>query len=314
MPSKANTPAGLKPYKFHGLDYSYSGGKDAYADCPFCTRTGKFSIRADDGRFRCWKCGEKGNVLVFLRRLWEDSLASTQDSDRQELANYLNLISSKPIKEWGLAVSILNRNWLIPGYSPKGKITQLYRRLRIKQGDEWKWRVLATPKVDDKTKMTHGLLGFPLFDQDKPIVHLCEGIWDAIAWRETLGYAQEGNDSDEDEVKLIPTKRAEDSLLSITNVLGVPGINVFFDYWKPLFAGKTVCILLDNDHPRTHPKTGKQIPPAARSACKSITQKLISGSSPPKAVFTLSWGKRGYDKNLPSGFDLRDLLNAKDTI
>ncbi len=170
---------------------------------------------------------------------------------------------------------------MVPGYNIEGELKQLYRYIPTAKGK----KLLATPTAK------HQLFGISLYDVGKPITFICEGPWDAMVLWEALGEA-----------------KREDC-----NVLGVPGCSTFSKIWLPLFAGKTVNLMYDNDHPRKHPKTGKTVAPAALSGMRRVARMLMACSEPPSEVNFLRWGEKGYDLNRPSGFDIRDFFNASDS-
>src|SRR4051812_33530074 len=95
MPKVVDKPDTLRPYLFHGLDLMWrDGGEQATADCPFCGRSGKFSVNIQSGEWRCFVCNEGedkgkpirgGNAIVFLRKLQEYS--ANPDAPYTELAS-----------------------------------------------------------------------------------------------------------------------------------------------------------------------------------------------------------------------------------
>jgi len=293
-------PSDLRPYKFHGVDLSWrSNSKEASGTCPWCGREGKFSVRIDNGLWKCFPCsasGNKGsgNTAVFLQRLLEDSQLATSDADYEELRGERRLLYSDTLKSWRVCKSILSGDWIMPGYSADGKLGQVYKYGYIGE----KRRMLATPTMGQK------LYGINLFDEKKQIVYLCEGPWDAMALWEVLGRAKPAENG------FHATGNPEKSLLANANVLAVPGCNTFFESWVSLFAGKTVRVMYDNDHPRRHPTTGKVADSPGYTSMKKVAEILASAPMPPIEIQYLSWGEKGYDESLPSGYDVRDLLSS----
>lgn len=289
-------PEKLRPYLFHGIDLDYQPGVEEVAcECPWCGREGKFSINSKTGQWRCFVCAEGtdkggGNALVFLRRLWELSDQST--GDYEELATDRHLLSQETLSFWGVAKSIATDDWIVPGYGIDGKIHQIYRYLST----AGKSRLLPTPTLGHQL---HGV-----YDQRKPIVYLCEGPWDGMALWEALGRAKPTDNG------LAFTASPDHSLLASSCVLAVPGCAVFFESWLPLFAGKTVRLMYDNDHPKKHQQTGQQIPPAGLTNMQRVARILAGAAEPPKSIEYLRWGDLGYDLELPSGYDVRDCLSA----
>ncbi len=288
--AQENKPDTLRPYIFHGVDLQWRpGDKNAKAECPMCGRSeehfGVCISGEKSGTFNCYGCPVMpggGNQYKFLRWLHEVSEQATMEVDYHELAKSRGLQDLTTLIHWGICKSTLTGDWLVPGYSIEDGLNQLYRYTRTSKGA----RLLPTPTLG------HHLFGAAtrLFDADKPIAFICEGPWDAMVLWETLRQA----------------KREE------CNVLGVPGCSTFSKAWLPLFTGRTVNLMYDNDHPRKHPKTGKAIAPAALHGMRRVARMLMAGSEPPSEVNFLRWGEKGYDLNRPSGFDIRDFLNASD--
>ena len=280
----------LKPYTFHGLHLEYGkSSKEAMGDCPFCGREGKFSINLQRGTWRCLICDQKGNQYTFLELLWENAT----DTGLADLAQERGLQEST-LQEWGVAKSPLTGEWLVPGHNTKGELRQLYRYVKMKDG---RMRLLATPT------MSHCLHGVNLYNQSKPLVYLCEGPWDAMRLWEVLATSKEKDG------KFVRTKSSKGALISGANVLAVPGCSTFNEAWKGLFIGKRVYIAYDNDHPRQH--NGKTVEPAAYAGVQRVTG--ILGKSTKETRY-LKWGSKGYNLKLPSGMDVRDLLNGSGSL
>lgn len=295
MPKLADLPKNLRAYQFHGVLVNYQEGREqAIADCPFCGKDSKFYINVETGLWDCKVCrtgSEKGggNVYTFIRQIWETG--DTKGIDN--LASNRKLLSSQPLIDWGVRRCTLNDTWVVPAYNPNGRINQLYRYLKDQQTG--KMRLLATPELN------HGLFGVNNFDKTKPNVYLCEGPWDGAALWEVLGKAKE-----REEGGLAVTSSVETSLLKSCNVLAVPGANVFVDGWVDLFEGRSITLLYDNDHPLSN--NGRKLEGAGLAGMKKATARLASAESPPNEIKYLSWGRQGYDPDLPNGTDIRDLI------
>lgn len=295
MPQIDTTPEKLRPYSALGLNVNWKDGdKDAMSDCPLCGRESRFGIKVVDGRFNCFKCGESGNVSSFLQWLWKESDEKT--ADYTELRDSRGLLFPETLMRWGVARSTITDRWIIPGYSPDGKLTQLYRYTKL----NGKMKLLATPTLAQK------IHGMNLFDSKKPVVFICEGPWDGMALYEMLGHVK----YDQDEGDWILTSNKSECMLAEANVIAVPGCNVFQPKWTKLFAGKEVIFCFDNDHPRVHPKTQKDIQPAAMSGLKRMACMLASARKPPDDMSFVRWGPDGYDLELPSGHDVCDILGS----
>lgn len=308
MPTiREKPPEKLRPFVFHGVDLDWSGGdKNAVGDCPWCGRENKFNVKIETGEWRCLVCGEGttkggGNIYTFIRKLWELSRSSSmidtyQTRQYERLAQDRGLKSTETLKQWGVVQSMLTGDWLIPGHGIDGKLNQLYRYVnRI---------VLPTPTL------SHQLFGMDTYDPSKEIVFVCEGPWDGMALWESFdqcAWDERGGDIVDtyDPGKALLLRR---SLRQNRNVLAVPGCNTFNPKWAPLFEGIEVVLPYDNDHPREHPKTGKSIAPAGISGVKRVSGILSQSSSPPAVIQYLKWGEDGFDPELDSGTDVRDML------
>jgi hypothetical protein len=298
MPKVENTvPECLRPYIAHGVQLQWrASDKNAMGDCPLCGRDDKFYVKLETGEYQCWKCGSTGNTYTFIRWLWEESCQTTKDYS--ELRNDRGLQQSSTLKEWGICQGLITKEWLVPGYAADGRLMQLYRRAKINKKGEWLWTVKPTPTLG------HHLHGINLYEKEKPLIYLCEGIWDGVAWYEAIAHCRETDTG------LVSTGNRSRSLLAEANVLAVPGCNVFYAAWLPLFADKIVCLLYDNDHPKTNKRTGKEVPPAGLSAMERVGNLLAESDKPPKDIYYLKWGEPGYETTLTDGTDLRDILQG----
>lgn len=298
---KLETPDTIRVYQFHGVNVDYKQhAKEALGDCPFCGREGKFSIDVETGKWRCFVCisgSEKGggNAYTFLQRLHEVSL--NRKTDYSALARDRGLLDPETLKHWEVCKSIGTGDWLVPGYNPRGAICQLYRYL--KDRETGKMRLMATPTLG------HQMYGVHLWDPKKPDVWICEGVFDAMSLWEIMGLTRKRNDG-----SIVQTPEPGNSIRAKTNIVAVPGCNVFPEVWCPLFEKKRVVLAFDNDWPRKHPETGADIEPAGQAGMKRISQLFaVMGEDKPKEIKHLCWGKvAGYDPELESGYDVRDWL------
>ena len=304
MPKSTTYSSHIRPFVFHGLTINQGGeegnNEQVSADCPFCSRSNKFYIEPATGQWSCMVCRTGtdkggGNIYTFLRLLWDESDKAT--NDYKELALDRGLMEPETLIGQ-VAKSIITGDWIVPGYNPDKKINQLYRYV---YSPEKKKKVLyATPELG------HQLFGVHLYDPNKPDVFLCEGPWDMLAMVEILGKVKTLDK------QLQATANPNGSLLSEINVLATPGCNVFNSNWLPLFAGKKVVMLFDNDYPKKHPKTGKTIEPAGYSGMKKIVNQMALAEESPEAVGYHAWSKTDmHNPDFADGADLRDLLKFK---
>lgn len=270
-------PENLRPYIFHGIDLQWKpGDTHAKSECPFCAKERKFNVCLETGQWNCWVCDESGNAVVFLRKLWKASDLATVDYT--ELSEDRKLLYPETLMHWGVARSILTRNWMVPGYNAKRLLCQLYQYIKTSEGT----RLLPTPTLP------HQLHGANLYSKKKDETYLCEGPWDGMILWETLGHCK-WTDND----KLVTTANPNASLLANASVLAVPGCMVFRKVWCPLFAGKIVNLMYDSDHPRKHPKTGKMVQPAGYAGAKRVARILSTAKKPPAEINYLKWEELG---------------------
>lgn len=295
-------PEKLRPYLLHGLDLQYrDGDSEATCDCPFCGREGKFSVNIETGLWGCFICAEGtekggGNAYVFLRHLWK--LSDENTKNYSELAERRRLLNPETLMLWETCQSLVTGEWLVPGYSIDGKLCQLYKY--VNNGK--RWLLMPTPTLG------HRLHGVNLYDPRKSTIYLCEGPWDGMLLWETLAQTKLTDSG------LAATANVNASLLGDASVLAVPGCNVFQENWVGLFAGKRIVLMYDNDHPRQHPVTRKQVAPAGLTAMQRIAKLLSEASTPPASIEYLSWGKEGWEPELPSGWDITDALSGAKTV
>ncbi len=277
MPKLDVTDDMVRPYQWLGVNITGGTDKDASGDCPFCGREGRLGIHRETGKWQCFVCSAGGNLTTFLRQLHEVSSAQTQDYD--------DLLAERPPLEvdaliyWESAKSILDDCWLFPGYNHEGKLCTLY-----------KWsQPVGSPKK--RLQLPPGCEHYPsglgaAWDPLQDLVWVVEGLWDGAAWWQTL-------------------RRIKDQ----GNVLSVPGVKLFKEAWTPILAGKHVILVPDSDHPREYPKGSGNISVAGWDGIRRTAGILSSSESPPKSIKVVQWGEGGYDKNKPSGWDLRDALS-----
>lgn len=310
------TPKNIKPYLFHGVDLNI-GSKEAFGDCPFCGRENKFFVNVNTGRYHCKVPGcpggnEKGggNHAVFLQRLHQISAESTSDYDAfRSNRGYMEVST---LISWGFCRSITTRDWIVPGYGINGQLAQLYRHIKTNEGMRW----IPTPEIG------HRLHGVNLYNSNGDEIFLCEGPGDGPALWEILAHTKRTASN------LAPAIDAGSSLLSGASVLAVPGAGTFNEAWLPLFAGKYVRLMYDNDHPKRFcPSCKKNWNTALLSACpkcgrqdgkdsigagltgmQRVARMLYQASPIPKEILYIKWGDLGYDRSLDDGSDIRDRL------
>lgn len=274
------SPEGLRPYEFHGVELSIKGGHGV-GDCPFCGKEGKFSVDIISSQWRCFICGGGtesggGNALTFLRLLHATSVVTTTPDFLADVVSDRKLLNLSTVSSWGVCKSpIPPYSWLIPGYNIEGRLDQLYRRVWTSKG----YRLLPTPDIWPVGK-SHALhLPVDDFKPDRHNVYVTEGPWDGMALWEL------------------------DSLPD-SNIIAVPGCKTWQDEWTQLCKGKQVTLLYDSDHPRIY---NGQIWRDGYDGMQRVARKLSGYAS---QVRWLKWSADGYEPSKSSGYDVRDFLSG----
>jgi len=239
-------PETLRPFHFHRVVFDADPSdlknlKEATAECPFCSKEGKFSVNVKTSKWRCFYCEKTGNEYTFITEIWK--LFKESSHTLSDLA-FNRKLDIKTLKSWGVCKD--GDTSLVPCFNAQGNLTQLHRYILTNDGR----KLIPTPNLGQK------LFGLQLFGKSKEVVYICEGPWDAMKMWETLGKFKENESGIEES----PTLKM--SLLSGANVLGVPGCKMFEPSWRIPLKNKKVYLVYDNDHPRRNPKTKKMIPPA----------------------------------------------------
>lgn len=291
--SNPTEPQAFGLYQFYGVEVEYSGRKESPGVCPFCSSSDAFSV-SESGAYRCLRasCGAAGGPTTFLESFYQHCLDATQPRDYRTLMEDRALEFVDTPLHWGLVLNPLTGHWLIPGYEFDGKLrlVSLYQYVRVKQR-----RSLMLP-----AGARHTLLGLPLYDPAKEDVYLLEGPWDALRFWEVMSRHKFNADA-----KPVPTGHLKSSLAAGVNILATPGCLVLNEDWLPLFRGKSVALMYDNDHPKRNPTTGALSVPGGYAGMKFATRRLAAATC---EIGYVEWGPDGYDPTLPDGYDVRDLL------
>jgi hypothetical protein len=292
MPVVNDEPEGIRLFRWHGMDLAERGNQ-AVGNCPFCEQGGRFYVNIENGKWDCKKCVTSGNPMEFIRRLYEKSREGKCNLDN--LAANRGLLDPNTLWEWGCCQSVITGDWLVPGYSVEGEVSQLYA-YRLING---KMRLLVSPGLGQKIFAAPGAL-----EMKEGTLYICEGVWDGMALWEVLGMARlAGKSAGENKgIKLVATSRVEESLRASAAVIAVPSAAVFFDTWAPVAEGREVVLLYHSDHPIT----------AGLNGMKRVAGILGLAKSKPSRLLYLHWGDKGYDESNPSGYDVRDMLTATD--
>lgn len=291
--------ANIKPFNSHGVYPEEEQGTDqATCDCPFCGADSKFYVNIETGLYDCKVCGEKGNPIKFIRKVYEDSVESTTEEEYKELAKERGYLKLSTPKRWGLAKSNINDTWLYPGYSGNHHLDKL-KNVYLWKEYKNKKRLFST------SSFKQCLFNVQNFDNDKKTIYLTEGCWDGMALWEMLNHSAWDNNGN-----LEYTGNPTNNLLSDANVLSIPSVNIFEESWAEFFSGKRVIIIPHNDHPKTNKLTGKKGNPLGLQMIKRVVGVLMQLDKPPTEVNYLCWDDVTgvYDPSLKDGYDIRDML------
>lgn len=299
LPATSNgqeLPPALKTFTHYKVDLTWKGGTQAQAECPFCNDDrGKFSVNVLTGLFDCKVCGVSGNPLEFIRQLWKYSDKATNTQQLAMLAKDRKLCDPMTLNHWGACRSVTSSEWIVPAYAHDKdgvlKLHQVYRWVNILDAktNKWHMRLIPTPGIWGDGKVHGVFMPSQAHDPNRGNVLICEGAWDGMALWEALQQSEHSHDN---------------------NVVAVPGANVFSSEWQPFFAGKSVTLLFDNDHPRKNPATGDMNEPAGFAGVKRCCRVMAAMAEGPSSVSWLKWGDRGFDPQLPDGHDVRDFLST----
>lgn len=270
----------LRPYTFHGIRLDVAGAH-GIGDCPFCGQDGKFCVEVATGLGHCWSCTFGFNPLTFTRRLYERAVDRPQPALNAAVAADRRLARELTPAAWGVGCAA-DGAWLVPGYSPAGRVDQVYRRIRVMDRGEWVWRLLPTPNLWPAGQ-GHAL-HLPIADWDAACdeVYVCEGPWDGMALWEVAG--------------------TRGSPIRPSQIVAVPGCSVWRDEWSETCRGKVVMLLYDSDHP---PVLG------GYRGMQRVANRLSGIAT---KVRWLRWGADGFDPTKPSGWDIRDHLCQADNL
>jgi len=308
----------LRAYAFHGV-YPYSqNAKDAIGDCRFCGNENHFSIMTHTGMFRCFKCGAKGNLYVFLRLLWEKLNADFWRDSRSGWRNLKALagergIPSRTLRDYGVVWDPKLRHWVLPIFAPNfnlddslnqvspRKLVNLKRWVSIDGRRQFHGTYTCSAHLfnwDRVLVQSAGSFGIPAAilggaslsghrrsaDSCRTRILVCEGEWDALALIGTLG-------------DLLP-------------IVGTPGADTFKPEWADTVRRSNLGwdFLYDNDD-------------AGIAGYSTIAERLVPPLKSPDAVRPttaelgrlsrrtrwLIWG----DRSLKKGYDIRDLCRDK---
>lgn len=201
-----------RAYEAHGVIFNSDSGDELVGDCPFTGKSNKFYLNTVKGVWDSKTFGRSGNLQSFLSLRADDYKAAMTPDLRKALAKSRGLTSSA-FEPWPIGWT--GMQYALPVYDVRGKCSDIRLYTPGK-------RLMSTPGAST------GLWGAQwlpnsVADPNAPI-YICEGEWDAIAWRYIL------------------TKADKPGM-----VVGVPGANTFKQDWAQWFDKRNVVVLYDND-------------------------------------------------------------------
>jgi hypothetical protein len=203
----------LRLYETHGVIFSGETGNEAYGRCPFTDKEDKFYVNKISGMWDSKTLGRGGNPAQFLEMIHAEYRKALTVKRLQKLATDRQLPLSA-FKPWN--VGWTGRAFALPVIDAGGTYTDIRM---YAPNPKKKMPVYSTATAHTGVFGAHRLSQKP----NDP-VYLCEGEWDAIAWRWVLTSAKAPG-----------------------IVVSVPGAGVFKTEWVPWFTGREIHVLYDND-------------------------------------------------------------------
>lgn len=279
----------LRPFVFHGVDLD-NDDKESQGTCPFCHKLGHFGVMTDSGKWRCVRCDTSGNIYGFLKALYQQALDFTNKSpDVLTPLSEERGISIRALRKFGIASTEMGQ-YLVPSHNTKSILANLSK---IIPRDGGGWTIMSTPGCN---QWPFGTLKNP------PVggpIWLMEGLWDACKMFEVLSSVGiKGS-----KYVLSPPKR---SLASQCDVLGIPGCKTFHKRFLDLFKDRDLQVVYDSDHPDPNHNGAVD----GHDGMQKILEIIHEEGSYPLSLKFVSWGKDGYDPDLPDGYDARDMFNS----
>lgn len=257
----------VRMFKFYGLKLEQSN-QQLVGDCPFgmisslyCENPlGHFYANPTTGLWDCKRCGRSGNAYDFIR-IFHDCCFSngmTTEADYQLLSEYRPGISPETLEQHKLAYNPLLDEWLIPSYSLKGTMINLYA---YKNRESEKGPIPTIMSGPTFKQLLYGLQHYRR-ESRRPL-WLLEGHWDLLAFHEMvtkLGVADQHD------------------------YVAVPGSHVFPDEDLALFSLRDVRLCYDHDS-------------AGEEGILKVCNKMGINSITPKKLWRMNWTglEKGYD-------------------
>lgn len=244
----------MKTYKALDLVIEEEQDTEYRCKCQLCGKN-KFYVNKETGIFDCKTCGASGNRYTFMNLVYTKHLNATTSKHYNTLSKDRGGIPGDAFEKHQLAYNNNSKEWWIPIINKAGSITNI----RIWNKNTGILKNLAGCKVSPFNESV-------IADYDHII--LCEGEWDAIA----MDWLQDQVGGD------YPCA-----------VVAMPGAMVFKEVWAPMFNGKHVTLMYDNDN--------------AGLAGAKRTIKILEKFSKAREIDMLNWPEGMDDK-----YDIRDFI------
>lgn len=264
-----------KFFYYYGVELSFAGSQ-LLGDCFLCGKEQHFYVDPESGKWNCKSCGAGGNQFTFLTQL-----ANTSHDDDESLGELAENrgIKISTLRDSGVKKSVVSGCYLLPVRNSKNNVINLYKSEPQTNGNGTaKFPVLSGPSPCNQQLY----LGDDL--RKNQTVYICEGHWDALAWKETLLHLQRRGE------RLVKKGRPDTkkSLYASYEVTGAPGATTFSEEWLRSLKNRDLVLLYDND------EAGKK---GVQRVLKLIRESPININS----IKMLVW--RDNDPN-----DIRDLV------
>ncbi len=242
----------VRAFEVHGVEFTKRSGNQLVGTCPFTGRSEKFYVNEENLLWDSKTAGLSGNLNQFLEAISERNVQQLREND--DALRRLEADRKLPRAAFlGCEFGFDGKGYTLAIRNAKGVVVDL-RRITLGS------KIRGTPGCQT------GLLGAHLLASRKvQEVYICEGEWDATALTFLL------------------------RKLGVAGVVvAVPGANTFKTEWIPLFDGKKVQCLYDND------EAGEQGELLAKQRLTGVAKELKFVRWPVGA---------------PEGFDVRDWVS-----
>ena len=247
--------------------------------CPFCQKENHFFINKNTGQFDCKSCGVSGNNWSFIQKFHAMLLEKPQ--------SYGWLVGNRYLKTETLEhcqlVEAPTGEWLIPVRSQKDVIVNLYRAYIETKEDREKLTVISSP-----SPCSQHLYRADTIKAHHKRIYVCEGHWDAMALIEIMAHLQVSTIDDQPSLKMKGSPNYNGDIFQENAIVAVPGATTFKEGWLPIFKGKEIVLIFDNDKP-------------GRLGCDRLVNMIQESSHRPATLAKVIW----KDDDVK---DVRDLL------